>query len=239
MDDQIINQRNKRDRGEVQASKVRQEMKKRTRETEETPQQIISNAVAHLNDHAAVTMPAVTMPAVHHIRRDIRRQKKRAGNPITVPQDRFFDIPPEYQQTTAGKPSFSMTLVMGMIEYWSLQQMKISSFLPNPSRGLWMVLSKHHRNYSFRSTPSIAALQTEYCLCLCPSSQQTTSYLPPIIRNSEETPECLSTTGCYGRLRTCCPNAIDASFPDSRKKGCFFHFSQAIFRKIHSLGLQA
>ena len=33
-------------------------------------------------------------------------------------------------------------------------------------------------------------------------------------------------------------NAIDASFPDSSKKGCFFHFSQAIFRKIQFLGLQ-
>ena len=29
-----------------------------------------------------------------------------------------------------------------------------------------------------------------------------------------------------------------ASFPDLSKKGCFFHFSQAIFRKIQSLGLQ-
>ena len=33
-------------------------------------------------------------------------------------------------------------------------------------------------------------------------------------------------------------NAINASFPDSSKKGCFFHFSQAIFRKIQSLNLQ-
>ena len=33
-------------------------------------------------------------------------------------------------------------------------------------------------------------------------------------------------------------NAIDASFPDSSKKGCFFHFSQAIFTKMQSLGLQ-
>ena len=74
-------------------------MKKRARETEETPQQIISNAVAHLNEHAAVTMPPV-----HHIRRDIRRQRKMAGNPIPVPQDRFFDIPPIYQETTAGQP---------------------------------------------------------------------------------------------------------------------------------------
>ena len=33
-------------------------------------------------------------------------------------------------------------------------------------------------------------------------------------------------------------NATDALFPDSSKKGCFFHFSQAIFKKIQSLGLQ-
>ena len=33
-------------------------------------------------------------------------------------------------------------------------------------------------------------------------------------------------------------NAIDTSFPDSSKKGCFFHFSQAIFGKIQSLGLE-
>ena len=33
-------------------------------------------------------------------------------------------------------------------------------------------------------------------------------------------------------------NAIDTSFPGTNNKGCFFHFSQAIFRKIQSLGLQ-
>ena len=68
-------------------------MKKTHQRDEETPQKIISNAVAHLNDYAAVTMPAF-----YHIHRDIRRQRKRAGNPIPVPQDRLFDIPPEYQQ---------------------------------------------------------------------------------------------------------------------------------------------
>ena len=103
LNDQIVKNVNEHthpaNRGEVESIKVRQAMKKRARETEETPQQIISNAVAHLNEHAAVTMPPV-----HHIRRDIRRQRKMAGNPIPVPQDRFFDIPPIYQETTAGQP---------------------------------------------------------------------------------------------------------------------------------------
>ena len=43
------------------------------------------------------------MPLIHHIRRDIRRQRKRAGNPLPVPQDKDFDIPPEYHQTTGGQ----------------------------------------------------------------------------------------------------------------------------------------
>ena len=103
LDDQIVEETNDHthaaNRGEVQALKVRQEMKKNA---PERPRKRLSSAthfksVAHLNDHALVTMPAV-----HHIRGDIRRQRKRAGNPVPVPQDRFFDIPPEYQQTSAS-----------------------------------------------------------------------------------------------------------------------------------------
>ena len=76
-------------------------MKKRARETEETPQQIISNAVAHLNEHAAVTMPPV-----HHIRNfwrfiDILKREQnltqvniaqaRAGHPAEPQRRRYQD----------------------------------------------------------------------------------------------------------------------------------------------------
>ena len=73
-------------------------MKKRARDTEETPQQIISQSVALLSEQAAVAMPPI-----HHIRRDISCQKKRTGNPLPVPQDKDFDILPEYHQTTSGQ----------------------------------------------------------------------------------------------------------------------------------------
>ena len=57
LNDQIVKNVNEHthpaNRGEVESIKVRQAMKKRARETEETPQQIISNAVAHLNGHPA------------------------------------------------------------------------------------------------------------------------------------------------------------------------------------------
>ena len=76
----------------VEASKICSQMKKRARETEEPPQQIISIAVGLINDQASAAMPAV-----HHIRRDLRRQRQRKGNPLPCPQDTRFDIPDEYQ----------------------------------------------------------------------------------------------------------------------------------------------
>ena len=167
LDDQIIkkinNQAHAVNRGEVQASKVRQEMKKLPRETEETPQQIILNAVARLNDHAVVTMPAV-----HQIHRDIRQQKKRAGNPIPVPQDRFFDIHPEYQQTAAGEAFLLHDTGNGDNRILVFPTNENIQLLAESQSWFMEVLSKHHRKYSFRSTPSIAALQTEYCLVSIP-----------------------------------------------------------------------
>ena len=68
LDDQVIKQVNDHthaaSRAVVESSKVRQEMKKRARETEETPQQIISQSVALLSEQAAVAMPPI-----HHTQR--------------------------------------------------------------------------------------------------------------------------------------------------------------------------
>ena len=61
LDDQVIKQVNDHthvaSRAVVESSKVRQEMKKRAIETEETPQQIISQSVTLLSEQAAVAMP--------------------------------------------------------------------------------------------------------------------------------------------------------------------------------------
>ena len=93
LNDQVIRRVNEHthngNNATVEASKIRSQMKKRARETEEPPQQIIS------------AMPAVN---VHHIRRDLRRQSQFKGNPLPCPQDTLFHIPNEYQVTTDGKP---------------------------------------------------------------------------------------------------------------------------------------
>ena len=57
-----------------------QEMKTRAEDTEETPQQIITQSVSTISRDAAARLPTV-----HHLRRDIRRVRQRANNPIPVP----------------------------------------------------------------------------------------------------------------------------------------------------------
>ena len=238
LDDQIIKETNDHthaaNRDEVQALKIRQKMKK-TRHRDRgnaSAQQIISNAVAHLNDHTAVTMPAV-----HHIRRDIRRQRKKAGNPIPVPQDRFFDIPPEYQQTAASEAFLhqdtgngdDQILVFATIEIIQLLAESQSWFMDGTfktSPELFFQVYTIHSCTANRVLPCVYAL--------LPNKQQATHHR--LFEILKEHHNALAPQIVMVDFELAVLNVIDASFPDSSKKGCFFHFSQAIFRKIQSLG---
>ena len=108
-------------------------MKKCARETEETPQQIISQSVALLSEQAAVAMPLI-----HHIRRDIRHQRKRAGNPLAVPQDKDFDIPPvlKWKQSLNHFTSWSWPSTRASTLLPSRQQMMNKEYCPRlPQQG--------------------------------------------------------------------------------------------------------
>ena len=178
LDDQVIKQVNDHthvaSRAVVESSKVRQEMKKRARGAEETPQQIISQSVALLSEQAAVAMPPI-----HHIRRDIRRQRKRAGNPLPVPQDKDFDIPPEYHQTTSGQQFLLFDSGHGeeRIIISSLLTRTSSSSL-SPPLGSWMALSKLLLRCSSNFTPSTVALPIEYYHAFMPFYQTNKPHTP-------------------------------------------------------------
>ena len=84
LNDQVIHRVNEHthngNSATVEASKIRSQMKKRARETEEPPQQIIFVAVGLINDQASAAMPAV-----RHNRRDLHRQHQCKGNPLPCP----------------------------------------------------------------------------------------------------------------------------------------------------------
>ena len=88
--------------------------------------------------------------------------------------------------------------------------------------------------YTIHSCTANRVLPCVYALL--PNKQQATyTIFFEILKQLQHT---LAPTNLMVDFEIAILNAIDTSFPGTSKKGCFFHFSQAIFRKIQSLGLQ-
>ena len=218
----------------VEASKIRSQMKKRARETEEPPQQIISIAVGLINDQASAAMPAV-----HHILRDLRRQRQRKGNPLPCPQDTRFDIPDEYQVTTDGKPFMMYDSGPGdgnrIIVFATEENIELLAHSPTwfmdgtfkTAPELFFQLYTIHSCSNDRVIPCVYAL--------LPNKQQTTyaRFFDVLLDDDHLQPQTVMVDFEIAVL-----NAVRGSFPNSALKGCFFHFCQAIYRKVQSLGLQ-
>jgi hypothetical protein len=75
-------------------------MRERAETTEEPPQQIITQAVRNIDDATSGKLGAV-----NNIRRAIRRNRQKTGNPIPVPLNAAdIDIPRPYQLTDRDAP---------------------------------------------------------------------------------------------------------------------------------------
>jgi hypothetical protein len=79
---------------------IKNAIKRRAVDTDETAQQIISTAVTNCSEAAAAQLPPL-----HHIKRGIQRVKKDAGNPIPIPQNlQTMEISEEYTVTHRDEP---------------------------------------------------------------------------------------------------------------------------------------
>lgn len=88
------------DVGSAKSQQLKQTMKRRAEDTQETPQQILTQTVEQVSE-----VTASQMPATRSIRRAIRRWRQHHGNPLPVPPSRAdMLIPEEYTCTTNGEP---------------------------------------------------------------------------------------------------------------------------------------
>ena len=88
------------DIGRPEALKIRQSIKRRAVDTEETPQQVITQELRDVSDSAAVKLPAI-----RSIHRCIRHYRHDAGNAPANPQTRAdLELPEEYIRTLACEP---------------------------------------------------------------------------------------------------------------------------------------
>ena len=149
------------------------------------------------------------------------------------------------QNTISGKQlqlvvnnSFSSTVAMEKIGSSSLLLIRTSSSMLSPP---WFI------NGTFKTAPelffqlyTIQSCTTNRVLpciyALLPNKQQATyTIFFKILKQLQHT---LAPKNLTVDFEIAVLNAINTSFSGTNKKGCFFHFSQAIFQKIQSLGLQ-
>ena len=85
----------------IENIKTLQDMKSRGRDTQDTPQQIISQAVEGMNESVAASLPTVS-----HLRRNLRQCRQRSQNSLPVPQNTEDLVIPEEYKCTKNDENF-------------------------------------------------------------------------------------------------------------------------------------
>ena len=222
--------------GKIEAAKSVQGMKARAQTTAETPQHILTNHLQGLTQGAAGHLP--NLP---DMRRNIRRQRQRSGNPLPVPQSKEDipnPLPPHYRETADGRNFLLVdtndddrilifgteegVAMLGNYENWFMD----GTFKTVPP--LYLQLYTIHSLVDGRTIPAVYAL--------LPDKRRTTyeRLLTSLVAlNANLAPATVMTDFELGAQ-----SAVKDVFPDAQAKGCFFHFAQAVYRKVQSEGLQ-
>ena len=222
--------------------KISAALKRRAQTTLDGTQAIIAGEVAGID--AAV---AARLPAVKSMRRNTQRQRNAAhNNAAAVPQTRAAlpnPLPQEYTVTNAGGP---------FLRWDSGDQDRILLFGSQEKLNALRNNSEWFMDGTFDSVPliytqlvTIHALVDGVCIpcvyALLPDKTQATytslcRELRNININGNIQP--LQPRTILIDFELAVKNALEAVFPGVIVKGCFFHFSQNIWRKIQANGLQ-
>ena len=204
--------------------------------TNDQPQQILGNALVGVPDHVAAKLPTI-----NSARRNIRRQRKEAGNALPIPGTRAtlpHPIPLEYTTTNAGAP---------FLRYDSGDQDRILIFATDERLTLLENNTDWFIDGTFDAVPLIytqlftihAKIQGKVIPCvyvLLPNKTQV-SYTTTLRQLQTIHPN-LHPTSVLIDYELAIKNALEAVFPGVVVSGCFFHFSQNIWRRVQRHGLQ-
>ncbi len=217
--------------------KVSAAAKRRAQTTLDGTQAIIAGAVAGI-------APAVAaqLPAIKSMRRNTQRQRKAANNnAVAVPQTRAAlpnPVPQEFTTTNAGTPFLrwdsgdqDRILIFGSQEKLNALQNNAEWFMDGTFDCVPLI---------YGQLVTIHALVDGVCIpCIY-------AFLPDKTQ-ATYTRLCQQLLNINGNLRPhtvlidfeiAVKNALEAVFPGVIVKGCFFHLSQNIWRKVQANGLQ-
>ena len=223
------------DIGRPEALKVRQSIKRRAAENEETAQQIITQELRGCSEQAAVKLPAINT-----IRRGIRRYRQVLGNPPAIPQNRGDIVLPErYTQTEANEPFLMFDS--------GPDDDRILMFSTNGNLRTLQEANDWFCDGTFKVVPTVffqlftihALINNHMIPCvyaLLPNKQSAT-YVKLLRKLRELNPQLQPLTVMID-FELASRNALAEVFPGATIQGCFYHLSQAVYRKVQSVGLQ-
>ena len=205
--------------------------------TQNRPQQILGNAL-----HGVPDAVAANLPLLGTMRRNIRRQRRAADNVLPVPATRAAlpnPIPPEYTTTKAGDP---------FLRYDSGDQDRILIFTTDER----LMLLENNENWFIDGTFDVVPLiYTQLftiharlqggkiipCVYVFLPNKTQVSYTQVLRQVSNLHPNLHPRTILID-FELAIKNSLQAVFPGVIVRGCYFHFTQNIWRKIQASGLQ-
>ena len=217
--------------------KVITEVREQATSSQDRPQQILGNALQGVPDAVAAQLPLLGT-----MRRNVRRQRRAAGNVLPVPvtlADLPNPLPQQYTTTKAGDP---------FLRYDSSDQDRVLIFATDER----LVLLENNENWfidgTFDMVPLIytqlftvhARLQGGKiipCAYVFLNSKAEVAYTQALQQLKNLCPNLNPRTGLID-FELAIKNSLEIVFPGVQVKGCYFHFTQNIWRKIQANGLQ-
>ncbi|XP_064649980.1 uncharacterized protein LOC135501673 [Lineus longissimus] len=219
----------------VQAQRVQQQMKARVQTTQETIQQVLTENVGNLGEGAAVLLPNIA-----NMRRALRMQRQTSAQPEPQPQNAMnMEIPERYTRTLRGELFLQFDSGVG-------NPNRILIFCTQRNLELLAYCEHWFADGTFKTVPLIffqlftihVLLNDSVTACiyaLLPNkTQETYARLFTTIR--QLIPNANPETFLMDMERAA-SNAASEIFPNVDIKYCFYHLSQAVWRKIQEQGL--
>ena len=235
----VIGQRgthtNAPDIGRPGALKIRQAMKRRALDTEEEPQQVMSQQLVDVTEEVAVKLPAPRT-----MKRAIRRQRQAAGNAPTVPRSRAdLVLPEQYQQTTRREPFLQFDS--------GADDQRILLFSTQENLNLLETANDWFADGTFKVVPELffqlftvhGLINNQIFPCiyaLLPNKTQET--YARLFREITRLRPGLSPQSVMIDYEAASRRALTMVFPDAAIKGCFYHLSQSVYRNVQNHGLK-
>ncbi len=223
--------------GRPETLRVRNNMKQRAVDTMEAPQQILGHCLQHVSEAAATQLPPFRT-----MRRTLRRTKQQTNDPLPIPPSvDDLDIPEKYQRTTNNEQFLLYDNrdddgAPRMLVYATPHNLRLLArsrhwFMD----GTFKIVPQHFQQlYTIHVLHDSQIIPCVYAL-LPNKTELTYRAMFQALSDAQDNlqPETVLIDYEIAAL-----NAFGAIFPDTEVKGCLFHLTQCVHRRVQDAGLQ-